>query len=361
MVLNAMGVDPKRRWKGVWRWYSDELLECCSNKEDMKKNGITFNEFACLAKCHCNVIAKRIYNVSFEEFKKDVETITTRSNQFMVVSFSRKGLGQTGDGHFSPIAAYNQKDQKVLILDTARFKYPSFWCPIETLYESMKPIDKETGRSRGYFLLSYDSEHPPINLCKVSKNTTSQEEKETTNSLLPDKLNWSTIAQGFCKKIPENMALENPATLEQVVKIVLRNVPTEYTTVLLKQSIANTHSSDAAIVYINQLMQDITHFSLYPIVLQALYPNRQYSHSASPDTQAAFSTLFIMGSPFTFYTSLPRELQVALKQHRDRDSVNDRARHEIDRVSLHVNELTTSFCVCSSDGMKEGVKINKVC
>lgn len=52
MVLNAMEVDPGRTWKGVWRWYSDEMLECCSPLEVVKKKGITFDQFVCLAQCH---------------------------------------------------------------------------------------------------------------------------------------------------------------------------------------------------------------------------------------------------------------------------------------------------------------------
>lgn len=30
MVLNALKVDPNRTWKGVWRWYSEEVLHCTS-------------------------------------------------------------------------------------------------------------------------------------------------------------------------------------------------------------------------------------------------------------------------------------------------------------------------------------------
>ena len=29
MVLNALEVDPKRVWKGVWRWYHEYMLDCC--------------------------------------------------------------------------------------------------------------------------------------------------------------------------------------------------------------------------------------------------------------------------------------------------------------------------------------------
>jgi len=45
----------------------------------------------------------------------------------------------------------------VLILDVARFKYPPHWVPLPLLYQSMNAIDAETGKSRGYLLLSVKS------------------------------------------------------------------------------------------------------------------------------------------------------------------------------------------------------------
>ena len=28
-VLNTLAVDPGRVWKGVWRWYHEDMLDCC--------------------------------------------------------------------------------------------------------------------------------------------------------------------------------------------------------------------------------------------------------------------------------------------------------------------------------------------
>lgn len=46
----------------------------------------------------------------------------SRSDQVFALAYSRKSLGQTGDGHFSPVAGYSKTSRKVLILDVARFK-----------------------------------------------------------------------------------------------------------------------------------------------------------------------------------------------------------------------------------------------
>ncbi|GAA5805285.1 hypothetical protein HPULCUR_010800 [Helicostylum pulchrum] len=360
MVLNALEVDPKRRWKGNWRWFSaDEFLNCCSSKEDMKKNGITFDNFACLAKCHCDVQVKRAFDFTFEEFKKDVELVTSTSDTFMVISFSRKVLGQTGDGHFSPIGAYNAESGKVLILDTARYKYPSYWCPIETLFESMNPIDVETGRPRGYFLLSYDAEHPPISLCKVNPDvctvTKPKEDapketafKPTISEVSEAKLNWSKVAKSFCQRIPENMWLEKPRTLEHVVQLVLRNVPKEYTTILANQSLAsfNAATPDKAEEYISELLYDTTKSPLYHVVLNALYPGRENQSYTPLDYNAAFATLFVLGSPRMLYTSLPREIQDQLDKFRKDEDMTQIMKQEVHRISEEVIDLTTTFCTC---------------
>jgi len=39
-------------------------------------------------------------------------------------------------------------------LDVARFKYPSYWCKADLLWQAMQPIDEDTGLSRGYCMLS---------------------------------------------------------------------------------------------------------------------------------------------------------------------------------------------------------------
>jgi glutathione gamma-glutamylcysteinyltransferase len=61
------------------------------------------------------------------------------------LSYSRKVLGQTGDGHFSPVGGYHPGKDLALIMDTARFKYPPHWVPLSLLFEAMKATDKSTG------------------------------------------------------------------------------------------------------------------------------------------------------------------------------------------------------------------------
>ncbi|KAI8352698.1 Phytochelatin synthase-domain-containing protein [Mortierella sp. GBAus27b] len=154
MVLNALEIDPRRQWKGVWRWYTDEQLDCCASISEMRLKGITFNQFSCLARCHASVVSKPADRHSLEEFRRDIQLITSSEGTHMVISFSRPALGQTGSGHFSPIGGYHAGEDKVLVLDSARFKYPPFFVTVQELWGSLLPVDPETGKCRGYFLIS---------------------------------------------------------------------------------------------------------------------------------------------------------------------------------------------------------------
>ncbi|KAI9287837.1 Phytochelatin synthase-domain-containing protein [Umbelopsis sp. AD052] len=358
LVLNALNVDPKKIWKGAWRWYSDEMLQCCSPKEQMQKNGITFDQFACLAKCHCSVVVKRASKITYEEFLEDLKKVTATSDQHMVISFSRKTLGQTGDGHFSPIGGFHPDTNMALVLDTARFKYPSYWCSAKVLYESLMPIDKETGLSRGYFILSYDDLNPPVSLCQSQTATATPPFTKPERTIPSDtppsactsapsintntKLNWSALAKVFCQKIPEDMWVEKPQTLKEVVNLVLRNIPREYSNII-GQRVTSSSMATATDTYIDMLFKDTSASPLYPIVHQAIYPS---STSEKPDSHAVFATLFLLGSPRMLYTSLPRDLQKLFDHYRSTVSSMPLVKREVDRISVEIIELTKSFCTC---------------
>ncbi|CAK9088639.1 unnamed protein product [Durusdinium trenchii] len=161
MVMNALGVDPERVWKGPWRWFSESLLDCCEPLETVKERGITFSKVACLARCNgAHVEAHRADepDVSLEDFRRAVRKTCEadpedENFQVIVASYSRKALNQTGDGHYSPIGGYHSETDQVLILDVARFKYPPHWVPVKTLWEAMCRVDQETGRSRGFMVI----------------------------------------------------------------------------------------------------------------------------------------------------------------------------------------------------------------
>ncbi|XP_078373620.1 uncharacterized protein LOC144657181 [Oculina patagonica] len=170
IILNSLQINPDRCWKGVWRWYTDELLDYSISKVDLKVSGTTLEEFVWLAECNgANATLVRPNNSmeQFDEYVESLERVCTGSRkpandqnfdekipkEFMAVSYSRAALGQVGVGHFSPIAALDRETSSVLLLDTERYKYPPHWIPVELLFQAMLPIDIVTGKSRGYVVL----------------------------------------------------------------------------------------------------------------------------------------------------------------------------------------------------------------
>jgi len=156
MVLNSLSVDPERVWKGVWRWFSEELLNCCTPLEVIKNRGLSFSEFVCLARCNAaNVKDYYASKCDVEIFRDSVKKATsTPQGQVVVATYDRQVLSQTGSGHFSPVGGYHPGKDLVLMMDVARFKYPPHWVPVSLLFEAMKPIDENTGRDRGFAVVS---------------------------------------------------------------------------------------------------------------------------------------------------------------------------------------------------------------
>ena len=236
MVLNALGIDPKRTWQGIWRWYSEESL-LCSHPDYLKE--INIEQFAHLAKRNnasihffyhsvFNMVKNHSHNnkkeiniekydknyvkaleklkdeteesllymlerstmscpagcttptslinksASFETFEDCVVATSRRDGFFLTCNSSRKALKQTGEGHFSPIGGYHYLRKMVLVLDVARYKYPPYWCNIKTFYDSLEPIDKATSKPRGFCLIT-KSYLNYASICRVTKDFKSLE------------------------------------------------------------------------------------------------------------------------------------------------------------------------------------------
>ena len=106
MVMNALRIDPRRRWRDEtgpgWRWWSDEMFptSCTGSLEYFRVNGSTMEEFRLLAIANgAEVSMHRPTDLgeSLDSFRSAmVEAGSTASSSFTVTSFNRGSLGQTG-------------------------------------------------------------------------------------------------------------------------------------------------------------------------------------------------------------------------------------------------------------------------
>ena len=90
-----------------------------------------------------------------DEFRKLASETLASKNRFVIVNFQRKMLGEQIGGHISPLAAYDEKSDRFLILDVARYKYPPVWAKTADLFDAMNTPDPDNdNKTRGYVLIS---------------------------------------------------------------------------------------------------------------------------------------------------------------------------------------------------------------
>jgi glutathione gamma-glutamylcysteinyltransferase len=153
VALNALGIDPGRLWKGPWRWFSEELLDCCVPLTEVQRRGLDVEELACLARCNgADVQLVRGDAGNLDAFRAAIAS-AAGGDGVLVVSYDRSALGQTGSGHFSPVGGHHAVRDLALILDVARFKYPPHWVSVERLWRATHPVDPSTGRARGWLVI----------------------------------------------------------------------------------------------------------------------------------------------------------------------------------------------------------------
>jgi len=170
VALNALAIDPGRVWKGPWRWFSEELLDCCVRLADAQESGIVMDDLACLARCNgAEVRVRRTDTASPDDWRDALEQ-AAKAEAVLVASYDRAVLGQTGSGHFSPIGGYHRGKDLVLILDVARFKYPPHWVSAERLWRAMSGIDLATGKARGWLEIRRAEVGPVRGIVSCSRN-----------------------------------------------------------------------------------------------------------------------------------------------------------------------------------------------
>ncbi|KAI8825881.1 Phytochelatin synthase-domain-containing protein [Fimicolochytrium jonesii] len=219
MILNTLEMDPGRQWRGsVWRWYDESMLDCCRPLEHVLKSGITLPEFVCLARCNgLKATMSRADKATKEAFLMALKQTSREPSEFMVVSYDRGTLQQTGSGHFSPVGGYNEKENMVLILDVARFKYPAYWVSFDLLWESLQPKDSATNKPRGY-----------ITLTKGKRSYV----QSALSQLAVNRESWPRLSRILFSELPRRFAASPPNSPADFINVVLESIPDVYDSVV---------------------------------------------------------------------------------------------------------------------------------
>ncbi|KAL6564660.1 Glutathione gamma-glutamylcysteinyltransferase 1 [Orobanche minor] len=186
MVLNALAIDPGRKWKGPWRWFDEYMLDYCEPLE--------------------------------RKLKPSMQAIAVS-----MIFVNIKALKQTGAGHYSPIGGCHAGKDMVLVLDVARFKYPPYWVPLTHLWEGMSYINEFTGKSRGgsnmqsdfilfrFMLISRPRREPDM-LCTLSCKHES----------------WNSIAKFLVDDVPCLLKSEDVKDICKVLSVIVTSLPSNF-------------------------------------------------------------------------------------------------------------------------------------
>ena len=94
-------------------------------------------------------------DASLDTFRATARDYLSKPGHFVMVNYLRKAIGQEKGGHISPLAAYDEKSDRFLILDVARYKYPPVWVTAGDLFAAMNTVDSDNqNRTRGYVLIA---------------------------------------------------------------------------------------------------------------------------------------------------------------------------------------------------------------
>jgi len=117
--------------------------------------GLTLNELARFA-ANFGVSVEVIHaaDVSAEAMRTKLRAALAAPGVRVIVNYSRIPLDQAGDGHISPVAAYDADSDSFLVLDVARYKYPPAWVSFDQLLAAMQRVDSDSGESRGALILT---------------------------------------------------------------------------------------------------------------------------------------------------------------------------------------------------------------
>lgn len=162
MVLNALSIPapvaPEYAPFHLFtqdNFFSNEKTKAVLSPDLVARQGMTLEELGeFLASYPVNVKVYHASETSVEEFRQLVIENLKQPNNFVIVNYLRKAIGQERGGHISPLAAYNEQTDRFLILDVSRYKYPPVWVKASELWQAMATEDSASGKTRGFVLVS---------------------------------------------------------------------------------------------------------------------------------------------------------------------------------------------------------------
>jgi len=134
----------------------DEHTDAILPREVLARQGMTLDQLGALLGLHPATIEVRHAEAGgLDAFRASARDYLAAKDHFVIVNYLRKSIGQERGGHISPLAAYDAKSDRFLILDVARYKYPPVWVTASDLFAAMNTTDSaNNNKTRGYVLVT---------------------------------------------------------------------------------------------------------------------------------------------------------------------------------------------------------------
>lgn len=134
----------------------DDRTEAILPRATLSRQGMTLDQLGGLLGLHpVKIEVHHATENGLDAFRKNAAEYLATRNHFVIVNYLRKSMGKQLGGHISPLAAYDEKTDRLLILDVARYKYPPVWVATSVLYAAMNTTDASNDdKTRGYVLIS---------------------------------------------------------------------------------------------------------------------------------------------------------------------------------------------------------------
>jgi hypothetical protein len=168
MVLNAAGVPaPTSPEYQPYRLFTqdnvlDERAEAVLPHDVLARRGMTLDQLGGLLALHpLSIEVHHATDGGLDSFRAAAREYLAAKDHFVIVNYLRRAIGQQSGGHISPLAAYDAKADRFLILDVARYKYPPVWVKASDLFDAMNTTDSANeNKTRGYVLIKTDRMSP---------------------------------------------------------------------------------------------------------------------------------------------------------------------------------------------------------
>ena len=122
--------------------------------EAKRDYGLQLRQLAQVLRSHGLEVVTRVVDdgTDAEAIRREIAANLASGDDYVLVNYARKALGQQGGGHISPLGAYDEGSDSFLIMDVNPNRAPWVWVGSEDLIAAMRTFD--TVENRGYLLVS---------------------------------------------------------------------------------------------------------------------------------------------------------------------------------------------------------------